>query len=164
MDPATVLTFGSLQDLSDFLDEEVGRSKRMITIHNERLGVLLRAGESKDNPKKIKTKESGSRWISYGRLSLFGGSSQRGEAELLFETVDELKTRAKYLEDARQAVGNLSKVGLGEMPIYLVQFKNGLPHKVVILNPTDADRPRLKYESELVIPMQTRPAEPSIKR
>jgi hypothetical protein len=151
MDPGAVLTFGSLQDLSDFLEEEIERSKRMINSYNDRLGALLRSNEAKDSQKKKKPGMAGPRWISYGRLMLYGGSSQRGESELLFEAVDELKTRTRYLEEARQATGNLSKVGLGETPIYLVQFKNGLPHKVVVINPTEADRPRLKFEAELVI-------------
>ncbi len=151
MDTGVVLTFGSLQDLSDFLDEDIVRSKRLITSYNERLGVLLRSTEPKDAPKKTKQGEQGGRWIPYGRLTLYGGSSRRGEAELLFETVDELKTRVRYLEEARQATGNLSKVGLGEAPIYLVQFKTGLPHRIVVHNPTETDRPKLKFEAELVV-------------
>ncbi|OHE54787.1 MAG: hypothetical protein A3K61_05675 [Thaumarchaeota archaeon RBG_16_49_8] len=157
MDTGTVLTFGSLQDLSDFLEEDIERSKRMITSYNERLGVLLRSNEPKDAPKKAKQGEQGGRWIPYGRLMLYGGASRRGEAEMLFETVDELKTRVRYLEEARQAAGNLSKVGLGEAPIYLVQFKTGLPHRVVVLNPTESDRPKLKFEGELVIRPKSRP-------
>lgn len=157
MDTGTVLTFGSLQDLSDFLEEDIERSKRMINSYNERLGVLLRSNEPKDAPKKAKQGEQGGRWIPYGRLMLYGGASRRGEAEMLFETVDELKTRVRYLEEARQATGNLSKVGLGEAPIYLVQFKTGLPHRVVVLNPTESDRPKLKFEGELVIRPKSRP-------
>jgi hypothetical protein len=151
MDTGVVLTFGSLQDLSDFLEEDIEHSKRVITSYNERLGVLLRSTGSKDAPKKTKQGEQGGRWIPYGRLMLYGGSSRRGEAELLFETVDELKARLRYLEEARRAIGNLSKVGLGEAPIYLVQFKTGLPHRVVVLNPTESDRPKMKYEANLVI-------------
>ncbi|MCL4436601.1 MAG: hypothetical protein M1503_09010 [Thaumarchaeota archaeon] len=158
MDTGVVLTFGSLQDLSDFLEEDIERSKRLINSYNERLGVLLRSNEPKDAPKKAKQGEQGGRWIPYGRLLLYGGASRKGEAELLFETVDELKTRVRYLEEARQATGNLSKVGLGEAPIYLVQFKAGLPHRVVVINPTESDRPKLKYEAELVIRSKSGPA------
>ncbi len=151
MNTGAVLTFGSLQDLTEFLDDDIERSKHTINTYNERLGLLLRTKEPKDAPKKTKTGEQGGRWISYGRLMLYGGASRRGEAELLFETVDELKARVRFLEEARQATNNLSKVGLGEAPIYMVQFKNGLPHRIGVLNPTESDRPKLKYEAELVI-------------
>ncbi len=152
MEPWVVLTFGSLQDISDFIDGEIERSKRMSNGYNERLGEILRAKESKDGVKKIKKGESGRRWVPYGRLMLYGGSARKGEAEILFGTVDDLKARIQSLEEVKNVVANLSKVGLGEMPIYMVQFRNGVPSRIVVSNPTDADRPRLKCNAELIIP------------
>lgn len=158
MEPWVVLTFGSLQDLSDFIEGEIERSKRMSNSYNERLGELLREKESKDGGKKIKISESGRRWMPYGRLMLYGGQARKGEAEILFGTVDDLKARIQNLEEAKKAVANLSKVGLGETPIYLVQFRNSVPSRIVVSNPTDADRPRLKYNAELIIPSRPRKA------
>jgi hypothetical protein len=96
-------------------------------------------------------KDSLKKWMSYGRLALYGGQPRKGEAELLFGTVDDLKIRIQSLEEAKKAIANLSKVGLGVTPIYVVQFRNSIPTKIVVSNPTEADRPRLKYNAELLI-------------
>ncbi len=154
MDPWVILTFGSLQDLSEFIENEITKSKQMISGYNERIGLLLRQDPKKEE-KKIKPNNSGKKWIPYGSLKLYGGHSQKGEAEILFETVDDLNNRIQKLENATKGVTNLSKIGLGETPIFIIQLKNSIPMKVIISKPTSEDRPRLKYEAELIIPSKS---------
>lgn len=153
MEPWVILTFGSLQDLSEFIENEINKSKEMISSYNERIGLLLRDDTKKEN-NKIKIDKSGKKWIPYGSLKLYGGQSHRGEAEILFETVDDLNNRISKLENAVKGVMNLSKIGLGETPIFIIQLKNSIPIKIIVSKPTSEDRPRLKYEAEIVIPVK----------
>lgn len=150
MEPYGILTFSSLQDLSEFIDNKINNSNQMISGYNERIGLLLREDPKKES-KKIKNDKSNKKWISYGPLRLYAGQSQRGEAEILFDTVDDLKNRIQKLENTIKGVTNLSKIGLGETPIFIVQLKNGVPIKMIISKQTREDRPRLKYEANLVI-------------
>lgn len=150
MDSWGVLTFGSLQDLSDYIETDINKSKHKIEVYNERLGLLLRRDPKKDS-KRIKLSDSGKKWLTYGSLRLYGGQSQKGEAEILFESVDDMNSKIQKLEGTKKGITNLSKVGLGETPIYIVQFKNNIPNKIVVSKQSSTDRPRLKFESELII-------------
>ena len=150
MEPYGIITFSSLQDLSEFIESEIKNSNQMISGYNERIGLLLREDPKKES-KKIKIDKSNKKWVSYGTLRLYGGRSQRGEAEILFDTVDDLKNRIQKLENTINGVTNLSKIGLGETPLFIIQLKNGIPIKMIISKTTSEDRPRLKYETELVI-------------
>lgn len=151
MEPYVILTFSSLQDLSEFIENEIKKSNQMISGYNERIGVILREDPKKES-KKIKLDNSGKKWVTYGPLRLYGGHSKKGEAEILFDTVDDLKNRIQKLENTIKGVTNLSKIGLGETPIFIIQLKNGIPIKMIISKLTSEDRPRLKYEADLVIP------------
>lgn len=152
MDPGSILTFGSLQDLSEFIDEEIEKSQKISEGYNERLGIIMRENESREGSKKIKRSNGGKRWVPYGRLMLFGGSPLKGEAEILFGTVDDLKSRIQQLNEAKKVVSNLSKVGMGETPTYIVQFRNNVPSRIVIFDQSEADRPRLKFDGQFIVP------------
>ncbi len=54
-----------------------------------------------------------------------------GEAEMLFEAIEELKTKIDRLEKARSSIADLERYGLGKDLLYITYIKDGVPERLV---------------------------------
>jgi len=58
-------------------------------------------------------------------------SDDFGEAEMLFEAVEELKDKIDRLEKAKNSVGDLERYGLGKDVVYITYIHDGVPESIV---------------------------------
>ncbi len=76
-------------------------------------------------------------WISYKDVML--SASEQGEAEVLFDAIDEINTKIDQMGKVRSAIENLEKSALGKDIVYIVYIHNGVPEKIVLRHKRDKE-------------------------
>lgn len=145
-----IRTFYSLKEIRESLDVEISQCKSLLEDYSQWLGTLLRNPESSKNPewtKKTaelqKIMKTGSRktgkkdenkagtsteWVQFKDVML--GSDDLGEAEILFDAVEELKSKTDKLEKAKNSIVDLERYGLGKELLYVTYIHDGVPEKI----------------------------------
>jgi hypothetical protein len=170
--------FHSLKALSENLEEEVSFCKNASEEYGQRLGSLLREKETthgdedwfkelsglqnapKDNKSKGKGKGKGkgkkkgakSGWIQFKDLML--SKEEYGEAQILFDAIEALKSKITQLEKVNETIEDLKRLGLGENIVYMTYLHEGIPEKIV-LNKKNGDEFGKRFEFLATISLST---------
>jgi len=160
-----IRSFYSLRDLRDTVEKQIEQYKAVSDEYSQWLGSFLRdmeathgnqewfkklatlqklpqtkaKKETEKGAKKEKSKKSGSssEWISYRDVML--SASEQGEAEILFDAIDEINRKAEQLSKVRGTLDNLEKSALGKDIIYIVYIHNNVPEKIVLRHKRDKE-------------------------
>jgi len=141
-----IRSFYSLKELSESLEEDIDSYKAVIEEYNQRLGSLLRDMEAthgneewfkkisslQKSPKKGKEKKAGSssEWVAFKDIMI--SKDKQGEAQILFEAIEEMNNKVARLVKIKDTVEDLKKLGLGEDIIYLTYVHDEVPEKIVL--------------------------------
>jgi hypothetical protein len=93
---------------------------------------------------KSKKNES-SCWVQSGDLLLC--STEQGEAEILFEAIEEINKKIQGLEKFKTTLQQLERIGLGKNVDYIVYIKDDVPEKLV-LRTRDSSQAAQNYKFE----------------
>jgi hypothetical protein len=171
-----IRTFYSLKEIRESVEEEINQYKILLEDYSQWLGTLLRNPESSKNEKRVKKAaelrkvfKAGGRkggkkqekkfatsteWVQFKDLMLC--SDDFGEAEMLFEAVEELKDKVERLEKARNSVGDLERYGLGKDMLYITYIHDGVPEKIVFKPKKEAETgEKFKFITDFSITAQT---------
>ena len=146
-----IRTFYSLKEIRESIETEINQHKMLLEDYSQWLGTLLRNPESSKDQEWIKKTaelqkvlKSGGRkggkkdekngntsteWVEFKDLALSADSF--GEAEILFEAIEELKTKIDKLEKVRNSTIDLERYGLGKELLYITYMHDGVPEKLV---------------------------------
>lgn len=146
-----IRTFYSLKEIQDSLGAELAQHEMLLEDYSEWLGTLLRNPESSKSQEWVKktaelqkimktgVKKGGKKderravtsteWVEFKDVML--SADMLGEAEILFEAIEELKTKIGKLEKARNSVVDLERYGLGKELLYVTYVHDGVPERIV---------------------------------
>ncbi|MEM3623420.1 MAG: hypothetical protein QXZ02_04025 [Candidatus Bathyarchaeia archaeon] len=146
-----IRTFYSLKEIREMVEAGISQHKLLLEDYSQWLGSLLRNPESSKNQeqtKKIaelqKVLKAGSRkgsrkeekktgvsteWVQFKDIML--SADALGEAEVLFEAIEELKNKIDKLEKAKNSIIDLERYGLGKDLLYIAFIHDGVPEKIV---------------------------------
>lgn len=111
-------------------------------------------GEKNQPGGKSSDKESSGIWFTYHGLSLCGNQPVRGEIELLFDGIGEIKEKLRLLDEAGKAVDELAKSGISGNKKYITYFSNGIPQKILIIErPTETKLEKFRYDANFLVTM-----------
>ncbi|MCJ7721503.1 hypothetical protein MUO98_03745 [Candidatus Bathyarchaeota archaeon] len=81
---------------------------------------------------KVKGKKKGAKsgWIQFKDIML--SIENHGEAQILFDIIEDLKCKVTRLEKIRDDIEDLKRLGLEENIIYITYMHEGIPEKIVI--------------------------------
>jgi uncharacterized protein YaaR (DUF327 family) len=136
-----------LKELSETLEEEINSYKSVVEEYSQRLGSFLRemevahAGEewlkklstlqkSSKNEKGKSKKVSISNWIAFKDLML--SKDDQGEAQMLFEAIEEINDKIMRLMKTKGTIEDLKKLGLGEDVLYMAYVHDEVPERIVL--------------------------------
>lgn len=159
-----IRSFYTLRDLRETVEKQVEQYKAVSDEYSQWLGSFLRdmeathgneewfkklsAFQKLSQTKGKKETERGGKgekgkkshaleWTLYKDIML--SASEQGEAEILFDAIDEINRKIEQLGKARIAVENLEKSALGKDIIYIVLIHNGVPEKIVLRHKRDKE-------------------------
>ena len=160
-----IRSFYTLRDLRETVEKQVDQYKTVSDEYSQWLGSFLRDMEAthgneewfkklsafqkisqaktkKETEKggkseKGKKSRASSEWTLYKDIML--SASELGEAEVLFDAIDEINRKIEQLGKVRAAVENLEKSALGKDIIYIVYIHNGVPEKIVLRHKRDKE-------------------------
>lgn len=147
-----IRTFYSLKEIRESVEEEINQFKMLLEDYSEWLGTLLRSPESSKDQEWVKKaaelqkvlkaggRKGGSKkkekkfgasteWVQFKDLMLCADSF--GEAEILFEAVEELRGKIDRLEKVRSSIGDLERYGLGKEVRYIAYIIDGVLERIV---------------------------------
>lgn len=157
-----IRSFYSIKEISETLEEEIEQYKSIADEYSQWLGSFLRDSETiQENPewaKKMATlqkvkpvgkakpekkkgksqkKQESSDWIPFKEIML--SASEKSEAEILFESIEEINKKIGRLEKAKESIEQLEKSGLGKDIIYITYICDGIPEKIVLRHKKDQE-------------------------
>jgi hypothetical protein len=146
-----IRTFFSLKEILESIEIEINQHKMLLEDYSQWLGTLLRnpetskdqewvkktaelqkimkTGGRKGGKKEEKNTSTSTEWVQFKDLAL--SADTLGEAEILFEAIEELKTKIDKLEKARNSIIDLERYGLGKELLYITYLHDGVPERVV---------------------------------
>lgn len=159
-----IRTFYSLKEIRESVEEEMNRFRALLEDYSEWLGTLLRNPDSSKGQEWVKRaaelqkvlkaggrkggkkKEgfgSSTEWVQFKDLMLC--SDDFGEAEVLFEAVEELRDKIDRLEKVKGSLEDLERHGLGKEVRYVTYIKDGVPERIVF-KPREGSEVEEKFE------------------
>ena len=157
-----IRSFHSIKELSLALEEEIEQWKATVDEYSQWLGSFLRDSEvTEENsewakkmenlgkggvkraPKKEKKKgkpskdRGSSNWVQFKYILL--SASEQGEAEILFEAIEEINNKVERLEKVKDSLLQLEKSGLGKDITYIAYVSDGVPEKIVLRHKKDQE-------------------------
>lgn len=171
-----IRTFYSLKEIRESVEEELNQYKVLLEDYSQWLGTMLRSPESskdkelvkkaaelrkvlkvggrKGGKKEGKKFASSTEWVRFKDLMLC--SDDFGEAEMLFEAVEELKDKIDRLEKVKNSLGDLERYGLGKDMLYITYIHDGVPEKIVFKPKKEAETgEKFKFITDFSITAQT---------
>jgi len=103
----------------------------------------LKTGGRKGGKKDDKNGNTSTDWVEFKDLAL--SADNLGEAEILFEAIEELKTKIGKLEKAKNSIVDLERYGLGKELLYITYIHDGVPEKLVF-KPKNSTNAKEKFE------------------
>jgi hypothetical protein len=152
-----VRSFYSLRELREAIDEEIKQYNSIVEEYSQWLGLFLRGAEAANTDKEwyknlssmqktIKTKKpqktekkqgknkkqeaSPAEWTSY--LDVMLSTNEQGQAEIVFEAIEEINTKIGKLQRAESTFAELEKSGLGKDVTFITFIHDGVPEKLVL--------------------------------
>lgn len=171
-----IRSFYSLRDLRENIEEEIHQYEAVVDEYSQWLGSFLRDMEEthgneewfkklstfrkslkgkarreikkEGKGKKAKKAETSTEWISYKGILL--SASEQGEAEILFDAIEEINRKVEQLAKVKSAIENLEKSALGKEIVYIAYIHNGVPEKIVLRNKRDKEfEEKFKFTTDL---------------
>ena len=148
-----IRSFYSLRDLRESIEKEIEQYKAVGEEYSQWLGSFLRDMETTHGDeewfkklsvaqKSVKAKSKGEKkreekgegasnqWFSYKGVLV--SASEQGEAEILFDAIEEINRKIDQLNQVLGTIENLEKSALGKEMVYIAYFHNGVPEKIVL--------------------------------
>ncbi len=144
-----IRTFYSVKEIREQVESEITQCANLLEDYSQWLGTLLRNPESSKDPEwqkktaelqkifksggkkapKREGKSVSTEWVQFKDLTIC--AENLGEAEVLFEAVEELKTKNERLQKAKTSLADLERYGLGKDLLYVTYVHDGVPEKIV---------------------------------
>ncbi len=157
-----IRSFYSIKEIYDDLEEDIIQCKSMADEYSQWLGSFLRDSETmqengewakkmsmlqKGKPKgkekagkmqtKSKKKQGSADWIQFKDVAI--SATEQGEAEILFEAIEEINTKIDRLEKVKESIAQMEKAGLGKDITYITYICDGVLQKIVLRHKKDQD-------------------------
>ena len=170
-----IRTFYSLKEMRESVEEEINQYKSLLDDYSQWLGTLLRNPESSKNQewlkkaaelqkvlrtggrrkgkKEEKKASTSTEWVQFKDIMLC--ADDFGEAEILFEAVEELKNKIEKLEKIKNSINDLERYGLGKEVLYITYIHDGIPEKIVFRPKKGEAAEKFEFTAELSMVKQT---------
>jgi hypothetical protein len=170
-----IRTFYSLKEIQERIESEITQDKMLLDDYSQWLGTLLRnpesakdqewikktaelqkvlkAGPRKSGKKEGKNRDFSTEWVEFKDIML--NADALGEAEVLFEAIEDLKTKVEKLEKVKNSMADLERYGLGKDLLYVAFVRDGIPERIVFKpKKTETDGQKFEFSADFLVTSQ----------
>jgi hypothetical protein len=175
-----VRTFYSLRELRQVIEEEIKQYNATVEEYSQWLGLFLRGAEAANSdkewyknlsamqktkatkkPQKEKKQEKSKKreppavdWTVYRDAML--STSEQGQAEIVFEAIEEINNKIDRLKKAESTFAELEKSGFGKDITFIAFIHDGVPEKLVLRHKKGEElAERFKFITEFSVSADT---------
>jgi len=130
-----------LSDLKDKLNQGNNKGKTNDDKKNK---------TKKSSPKKKSKKDKSENWISYENLNLYNGVGTRGELELYFKALEEMKEESDQLKKTKAGLEKLLNSGIKKELAGIGFSQQDGPFELAFIKP-DLKREKFSFKSILTV-------------
>ena len=130
-----------LSDLKEKLNPETSKDKKTDNKKSK--------NKKTNKPKKSKKGKS-ENWIDYEGLHLYNGVGTRGELELYFKSLEEMKAESERLKNTRESLEQLMKSGIKKELSGIGYEQLDGPYELAFIK-TDSKREKFSFKSILTV-------------
>ncbi len=164
--------FDSIQELQESVDKRIKDLNNKIDLQSKLIGDKIREGEKNNseelsdlkeklNPEKSKNKKGDDKkkkskkgqsenWIDYESLHLYNGVGTRGELELYFKSLEEMKTESERLMNTKNSLEQLMKTGIKKELAGIGYEQYDGPYELAFIK-SDSKREKFSFKSILTV-------------
>ena len=158
-----IRSFYSIKEIHEVLDESIEQYRSVAEEYSQWLGSFLRDSEAmQDNEEwvkqmtaltkkkpvsksstagkkrgKSKKKQNSTDWVQFKDLML--SASEVGEAEMLFEAIEDINRKIDQLRKMKESIAELEKSRLGKDITYITFIRDGVPERIVLRHRKDQE-------------------------
>jgi len=138
------------EELSD-LKEKLNPTKSGDKKNDDKKSKNQKSKNKKTTDKKKKSKKGQSEnWIDYEGLHLYNGVGTRGELELYFKSLEEMKTELERLTNTRDSLEQLMKSGIKKELAGVGYEQDNGPYELAFIK-SDSKREKFSFKSILTV-------------
>lgn len=134
-----------LSDLKEKLNPEKSKDKK----NDNKKPENKRNNKKTENKRKPKKGQS-ENWIDYEGLHLYNGVGTRGELELYFKSLEEMKAESERLKNTRDSLEQLIKSGIKKELSGVGFEQHDGPYELAFIK-TDSIREKFSFKSILTV-------------
>ncbi len=131
-----------LSDLKDKLNPENSKDKKTENKKSQ--------NKKTTNKKKKSKKGESENWINYESLHLYNGVGTRGELELYFKSLEEMKTESERLMNTKNSLEQLMKSGIKKELAGIGYEQYDGPYELAFIK-SDSKREKFSFKSILTV-------------
>jgi hypothetical protein len=177
-----IRTFSTLKEMNDYVTEQISQYRALFEDYSQWLGSLLRSCEDnckneewyqksaamqknlRAGPKKATEAQNGRKggggkgknstdscWVHSGEILLC--STEQGQAEILFEAVEQIGITIQGLEKFKAGIQQLERIGFGKNVNYVTLIKDDIPTKIVVREKSSTQgNERFSFATDISVP------------
>ncbi len=167
-----VMHFRTIEELQISIDKQLEKLKIKSEEYSKIIGEKIRAEEGNqsedlaelkeklegptDSKKKqpSKKKDQKKHWFEMGAISVYDGIGVKGELELYFQALDQIKSDMENLQKAKEAISGLVSRGLKKDLGYATLMRHNMPFEITFIKSPDA---RSKFAYKAILSVETEP-------
>lgn len=169
--------FRTIEELQASIDQQLNDLKKKADEYSKTVGDKIRAVEANqsedlaelkeklqgptDSKKKqpSKKKDQKKHWFEMGAISVYDGIGVKGELELYFQALDEIRTNIENLQKTKEAISGLVSRGLRKDLGYTALMRHNMPFEITFLKSEGA---RDKFSYKAIFSVETEPLNTNI--
>jgi hypothetical protein len=160
MQSGQIMRFRTIEELQSSLQQYLDELKKKTEEYSKLIGEKIRGAQTTNpeeladlktklegpaDPKKkkpVKKKNGKTNWLDYGAIAVYDGLGTKGELELYFKAIEELKIEIEKVQKTKESVDSLVTKGLKKEIGCVALMNHELPFEVNFIN---LGQPRPKF-------------------
>ena len=160
--------FRTIEELQASIDQHLEDLKKKADEYSKTIGDKLRTADASKNedlaelkeklegpadPKKKhspKKKDQKKGWFDLGAISIYEGIGLKGELELYFQALEEIKSDIEGLQKTKEAINGLVSRGIRKDLGYTSLMRHNMPFEMTFIK-SDTSRNKFSYKAILTV-------------
>ena len=177
MKTGDVMHFRTIEELQLSIDKQLEELKKIADEYSKTIGEKIRENEGNQSedlaelkeklqgPTDLKKKQPSKKkdqkknWYDMGAISVYDGIGVKGELELYFQALDEIKSNIESLQKTKEAINSLVLRGLRKDLGYAALMRHNMPFEITLLK---SDGAKSKFSFKAIFSVETEPVNTTI--